>query len=235
MHYLKSQPHYFPHPFAVDEHGILAIGASLDPDTLVMAYSIGIFPWNTPDEPTLWWYTFPRLILRPTAIKISKSMRKIIRDAQYTVTFNQEFERVISHCQKIKREGQSGTWLSDELKQSFITLHGRGIAHSVEVWAGEELIGGLYGVSIGKVFCGESMFTLRPNASKFALIKLCELLEGYEFTCIDCQQETAHLKSMGGEVIGGGEFYDILVNNQFHEQTYLRKCLDEGELKAKEA
>lgn len=140
---------------------------------------------------------------------------------------NTDFEGVISQCQKIPRKGQKGTWLYDSLKQSIIELHQMGYAHSVEVWEGDELVGGLYGISIGKIFSGESMFALKSNASKLALIHLCEVLGDLDFTLIDCQQETDHLTSMGGEAIGGGSYLDEIRKNAFEDRLYLHRCLSE--------
>lgn len=223
---LPNKPLYFPHPYHVDEHGILAVGGNVDHETLIMCYTAGIFPWSNPDDPILWWYTHPRMILYPTQIKVSKSMRQLIKKETFRVTMNQDFEAVINQCQQIPRKGQLGTWLHESLKTSVITLHQMGYAHSVEVWEGKELVGGLYGISIGKIFCGESMFAHKSNASKLALIHLAQVLERYDFRLIDCQQETEHLISMGAESVGGGTYLDELRHNALVDRLYLKECLE---------
>lgn len=226
MYLLDTNPQYFPHPYAVNEHGILAVGGAITPEILLNAYSNGIFPWNGPDDPLMWWFTFPRMVLYPSQVKVSKSMKKVMTSGIFTITINNNFAEVITACQQIERKDQEGTWLSDSLKTTFITLHEQGYAHSVEVWQDEVLVGGLYGLGIGKIFCGESMFAKVSNASKAALIHWAQHLEAYGFTCIDCQQETDHLASMGAEAIGGGHFLDILRANHFVDRDYLKQCLD---------
>ena len=221
----KSKPLYFPHPYHTNEHGILTVGGEVNPETLIMSYSAGIFPWNHGDDMTLWWYTFPRAILYPTAVKVSKSMGQVIRQEKYRVTMNTDFTGVIDQCQKIPRKGQEGTWLYDKLKDTMHELHKQGYAHSVEVWDGDELVGGLYGISIGKIFCGESMFALKSNASKLALIHLSKVLTSYDFKLIDCQQETDHIVSMGAETMGPGTFLEELRLNAFEDRLYLHRCL----------
>lgn len=218
---IPPKPLYFPHPYHVDEHGIVAIGGNLDPNTLILSYSAGIFPWSIEKDSLLWWYTYPRLILYPDAVKVSKSMKQFIKKEKYRCTMNTAFDQVITACQQIPRKEQEGTWLFDSLKETMITLHNQGYAHSVEVWEGEELVGGLYGISIGKVFCGESMFANKSNTSKLALIYLCKVLADLDFTLIDCQQETDHLVSMGAELMGGGTFLDMIRNNAFEKRLYL--------------
>jgi leucyl/phenylalanyl-tRNA---protein transferase len=225
VYLVDNNPLFFPHPYAVNDYGVVGLGGNTDPHTLLMAYQAGIFPWSNPNEPLLWWYTHPRLILYPQNIAISKSMIQVLKSGQFRCSMNQAFTQVIDHCQSIPRDGQEGTWLSDSLKQSFIALHKRGFAHSLEVWEGEELVGGLYGLGIGKIFCGESMFALRPNASKAGLIYLSGLLQRYDFTCIDCQQETPHLQSMGADTIGPGAFLELIRLNAFEKWTYLADCL----------
>jgi len=223
---IPPNPLYFPHPYNVDEHGIVAIGGQPDPNTLILSYTAGIFPWSNQDDPLLWWYTYPRLILYPSQVKVSKSMKQLIKKKTYRCTINTAFDQVITACQQIARKDQEGTWLFDTLKESMITLHHQGYTHSVEVWEGDELVGGLYGVSIGKIFCGESMFAHKSNTSKLALIYLCELLADLGFTLVDCQQETDHLVSMGAESVGGGTYMDLIRENAFEPRLYLKECLD---------
>lgn len=225
MYLLDTNPQFFPHPYAVNEYGILSVGGSITPEILLNAYSNGIFPWNGPDEPLMWWFTFPRLILYPSEVKVSKSMKKILKDEVFTFSINKDFESVIDACQQIERKDQEGTWLSETLKANFIKLHQMGYAHSVEVWKDGQLVGGLYGLGIGKIFCGESMFAKVSNASKAALIYWSRILESYNFTCIDCQQETDHLVSMGASTVGGGQFLDLLRLNNFEHRSYLNHCL----------
>ncbi len=203
----------FPHPFTCLEDGLLCLGGNLSVERLLLAYQFGIFPWNNEDDPLLWWTPYPRMVLYPDELKISKSMRSLIRKQTYTVTFDQCFKRVIEHCQNIKRKGQGGTWITSEILSSFTQLHALGYAHSVEVWQDEELVGGLYGVALGKVFFGESMFHLAPNASKLGFITLVSKLIEHDFQLIDCQQETAYMASLGAHVIPRTDFLSQLKQN----------------------
>lgn len=207
MFYL-SQDLDFPNPSEADLDGLLAVGGDLTPERLLLAYNRGIFPWYENNQPILWWSPNPRMVLFPEKMKVSKSLRKLIKKEVYQVTFNKAFAEVIENCSKIKREGQGGTWITDEMQNAYINLHKLGHATSVEVWRNRILVGGLYGIDLHKkkVFCGESMFSLESNASKVGFYYLVSKLakKGYKF--IDCQLHTAHLESLGGEEITRIEF-----------------------------
>ena len=188
----------FPYPALADEDGLLAVGGDLTAERLMLAYQNGIFPWYSEGEPILWYSPHDRFVIFPDEVKISHSMKQIIRSGKYEVTWNKDFSEVINQCSQIKRKGQIGTWITQDMIDAYISLHKKGIAHSIEVWDGYKLIGGLYGVEIGSVFCGESMFSLEPNSSKLALIYLCQ---NKGFKLIDCQLHNTHLESMGGRFI----------------------------------
>jgi leucyl/phenylalanyl-tRNA--protein transferase len=209
---------FFPHPLLSDQDGLLAIGASISAQSILLAYQFGIFPWNHQDDPLLWWYSHPRFVLFPQKLKISKSMKQIIKSDQFCLTIDTHFEEVMLSCRNIKRKNQDNTWITQELINVFLDLHHKGYAHSIEVWENDELVGGLYGLALGKVFYGESMFSKKSNASKFAFIKLVQWLKKHEFKVIDCQQETEHLKQFGAELISKLQFYELLKQNVF-EQT----------------
>ena len=214
--YLPNKIDIFPHPDLADPSGMLAIGGDLDTERLKLAYSFGIFPWYGPDEPIIWWSPDPRMVLFPDDLKVSKSMRPLFNQRRYLVTYNQSFETVIKACRSVRRNGQTGTgtWLVPEMIDAYIELHKLGIAHSVEVWKGKALVGGLYGLISGKVFFGESMFSSESNASKFGFITLVRKLQSEGFVLIDCQQDTAHMRSMGADTIPRTEFLDILAENR---------------------
>lgn len=199
----------FPNPDLADEDGLLAIGGDLCPERLILAYCNGIFPWYNPGEEILWWCPKPRFILYPSKIKISKSMKKIIKKDIFQVKFNTDFTAVIGNCKSI-REQAEGTWITNEMKNAYINLHKLNFAESVEVYKEGKLVGGLYGVKIGKCFFGESMFSKESNASKVALIALAEKLQKEDFIFIDCQMHTEHLESMGGEYVQWEEFKAML-------------------------
>lgn len=187
--------------------GLLAIGGNLSTERLLLAYSNGIFPWYNEGEPVHWYAPHERFVLFTHEMLISKSMANILKKGKFQITSNQSFEQVITACSTIKRKGQNGTWITDEMKQAYLKLHVEGYAHSVEVWEMDKLVGGLYGVIVNKVFCGESMFTLVPNASKVALI---QLVKSNLFKLIDCQVHTNHLESMGAKMIPRDEYLSIL-------------------------
>ncbi len=215
--WLSDKDMSFPHPELANEDGILAIGGDLSVKRLLLAYNQGLFPWYNPEDPILWWCPDPRFVLYPHALKIAKSMRSYFNQRKFEVTFDRNFEEVMRNCKNQVRKGQSGgTWISEEMVQSYSILHAKGYAHSVEVWNGEELVGGLYGVSLGKVFFGESMFSKESNASKVGFITLVKYLIAHDYELIDCQQETAHLKSLGGENISRKAFLEIVNKNQAH-------------------
>lgn len=213
-HFLLEESNYiFPHPYLADKDGFLAMGGDLAPDRLLSAYQAGIFPWYNDNTPLLWFATHPRLVLFPEKLKVSKSMKQLLKRETFEVTLDTAFESVIEHCAKHKRENQDGTWITNELKNAFLILHEMGYAHSVEVWEQDELVGGLYGMALGKIFYGESMFALKSNASKYGFISLIKLLKEKSFELIDCQQDTAHLRSFGAELISKENFHARLKKN----------------------
>lgn len=196
----------FPDPNFADESGLLAVGGDLSPKRLMLAYSQGIFPWYAEDEPIMWWSPDPRMIIFPDELKISKSLKQTINNKQFEIKFDTLFEEVISNCSKAPRPDQDGTWITEEMKQAYINLHQLGYAHSVETYLNGELVGGLYGISLGKAFFGESMFFKKRDASKIALYFLIQKLKEWDFHFIDAQVETEHLKSMGAQLISREEF-----------------------------
>lgn len=203
----------FPDPELYDGHeGVVAFGGNLSVERIWFAYQLGIFPWYNPGEEILWWCPDPRFVLLPEEIKVSKSMRKILNRNVFTFSENRNFREVIRNCQNVNRKGQSGTWLSDELMHSFIKLHEYGLAKSIEVWQDEELVGGFYGLQIGSVFCGESMFAKVSNASKAGFIHFVESNKN-NIELIDCQSHTEHLESLGAKMISKKEFLKILHEN----------------------
>lgn len=203
----------FPDPELYDGYeGIVAFGGDLSAERVWFAYQLGIFPWFNPGEDILWWCPDPRFVLFPGELKVSKSMRKILNRGVFTFSENRDFRGVIKNCQEVSRKGQEGTWLSDELMDTFIQLHTYGLAKSIEVWQDDELVGGLYGLQIGNVFCGESMFAKVSNASKAGFI---HFVESHKETLeiIDCQSHTDHLESLGARMIPKREFLKILHRN----------------------
>ena len=214
MSYIKfrllSKKIIFPNVEESSPEGIVAIGGDLSPERLILAYKSGIFPWYNEGEPIIWYSPDPRMILFPKKLKISKSMQQIIRKDIYAVTFNQNFKEVISQCKTKERKGQSGTWITNEMQKAYIKLHELGIAKSIEVWKNKELVGGLYGIDLGHIFCGESMFSNVSNASKVAFIYLTQRLVKENYKIIDCQVYNAHLASLGAEEISRAKFIEIL-------------------------
>ncbi|MDH4320514.1 MAG: leucyl/phenylalanyl-tRNA--protein transferase [Desulfobulbaceae bacterium] len=196
----------FPPPELARDDGLLAVGGDLSPERLILAYSQGIFPWYSAGEPILWWSPSPRLILIPQNFHCSKRLARQIRQGEYQTRFDTAFREVISHCAGVRRASDNGTWIVPEMIEAYCRLHELGFAHSVECWRGEDLVGGLYGVSLGGTFFGESMFSLAPNSSKIALAALCRRLADWDFDLIDCQMKTAHLLRLGAEEIDGNEF-----------------------------
>jgi leucyl/phenylalanyl-tRNA--protein transferase len=189
----------FPHPDASDPDGLLAVGGDLSPERLLLAYSAGIFPWYDEGLPILWHSPDPRAVLRPEALRVSRSLRKTLRRGTYEVRLDTAFARVIEQCARVPRKGAGGTWITADMQAAYVRLHEQGFAHSAEAWQAGSLVGGLYGVSLGAAFFGESMFALRPDASKVAFVRLVETLAGWGFTLIDCQQHTPHLARFGAE------------------------------------
>jgi leucyl/phenylalanyl-tRNA--protein transferase len=204
---------WFPPVEDALEDGLLAIGGDLSPDRLLLAYNNGIFPWYNEDEPPMWWSPNPRFVLFPEALNVSKSMRQLLKQDAFEFRVNNSFEAVISNCSNVSRKRQDGTWISYDIISAYTALHKLGYAHSAEAWLNDELVGGLYGVLIGKVFFGESMFSLASNASKYAFIKWVELLMSQGIVLIDCQVYTEHLESLGAGEISRDMFMEILSNN----------------------
>ena len=208
--FLLSNELYFPPVTEADVEGILAIGGDLSTQRLLLAYRNGIFPWYSDDEPIIWWCPNPRFVLFPDEIKISKSMRAVLKKQTYSFTINNCFNNVIKNCKTINREGQSGTWISEEFIDAYTNLHNLGYALSAETWKNNKLVGGLYGVKMGNIFFGESMFSLSPNASKFAFIQLVKHLKNEGVKLIDCQVYTTHLESLGAKMIDRNDFMRLL-------------------------
>jgi leucyl/phenylalanyl-tRNA--protein transferase len=199
----------FPHPSLANEDGLLAVYGDLSTERLLLAYCNGIFPWYSEDEPILWWSPDPRFILYPKDIKISHSMKKVLKKSTYKITFNTSFSDVMTNCADSRKE-TTGTWITEEMIEAYCKLHELGFAHSVEAWYEDKLVGGLYGLSIGKCFFGESMFSYMSNASKAAFITLCKILEEKNYLIIDCQVRTEHLESLGAIDVSREEFLKII-------------------------
>lgn len=199
---------FFPDPSQASIEGVLALGGDLSTERLLLAYKSGIFPWFDDEEPLFWWSPDPRFVLFPKQLKVSKSMKQVLRNSDFEVTVNKDFEAVIDHCSKIKRDGQKGTWITANMKSAYIKLHELGHAKSVEVWLENELVGGLYGIDVNNgVFCGESMFSLVSNASKVGFITF---IQNSDYKLIDCQVHTNHLESLGARDISREAFLEFL-------------------------
>ena len=212
MVFLDPHEISFPDPELMDsESGLLAVGGDLSPERLLFAYQLGLFPWFNEGEEILWWCPDPRFVLFPEEVKVSKSMKKILRDHVFTFTENKCFREVMLQCKNAYRKDQDGTWISDELIESFTQLHEHGFAKSFEVWQNEELVGGFYGVQIGKVFCGESMFAKVSNASKAGFLNF--ILTNKDLELVDCQIHSEHLESLGARMIPKLEYLKILKRN----------------------
>ena len=199
--FLLSDKISFPPTYLASKEGLLAVGGDLSQKRLLLAYHTGIFPWFSDDEPILWWSPDPRLVLYPEEIRVSKTLKKIIKKNMFHVTMDSAFVKVINQCAKIRLQNNQGTWIVKEMIDAYCKLHESGFAHSVEAWYQGELAGGLYGVSLGKCFFGESMFTRVNNASNIALVKLVEYLNALSFDMIDCQLTTEHLLRFGAKEI----------------------------------
>jgi leucyl/phenylalanyl-tRNA--protein transferase len=207
--YQLNESIVFP-PVEGAEDGIVAVGGELSAERLMLAYRSGIFPWYSEEEPIIWWSPDPRFVLYPDKIKVTKRMKSILRKGAFVTTYNKDFEQVIGNCQKIYRKDQPGTWITEEMKNSYIDLHKKGLAKSIEVWQEDKLVGGMYGVDLGDVFCGESMFSKVSNASKVALINFAQKFGNEGGKLIDCQVHTPHLESLGGENISRNKFLEYL-------------------------
>lgn len=208
--YFLTKELYFPPVETTSPEGIVAVGGDLSPERLLLAYNSGIFPWFDEDEPILWWSPPERMVLFFEDLKISKSMRNIINQKKFKVTFNTAFREVIQNCKKISRKDQPGTWITDNMVEAYCKLHELGIAKSVEVWENGELVGGLYGIDLGHVFCGESMFSKVSNTSKIAFIALAKQLEMANYRLLDCQVYNDHLASLGCVEIDREDFLMVL-------------------------
>jgi len=200
----------FPSPELADENGLLAVGGDLSLKRLLLAYSMGIFPWYSDGYPILWWSPDPRPVLLPEELKVSRSLRQTIKKGIYSITMNRAFEEVIRSCSSMRRRQDEGTWITRDMIDAYIRLYKAGYALSVEAWEGDELAGGLYGVFLGKAFFGESMFAKKNDASKVAFVKLTERLKQLDFELIDCQVATTHLARFGAREIPRPEFIDRL-------------------------
>ncbi|WP_209401765.1 leucyl/phenylalanyl-tRNA--protein transferase [Pseudozobellia sp. WGM2] len=200
----------FPPVNLANDEGLLAVGGDLSPARLALSYRNGIFPWFNEGSLILWWSPNPRMVLIPSEVRISKSMRKVIKNENFRLTKNTCFDKVIEKCSHIKRKGQEGTWITSEMQKAYIALHENGLAQSYEVWQNGLLVGGLYGIDLGHVFCGESMFSTVSNASKFAFIKMAQEMERKQYRLIDCQLYTDHLASLGAKEMPRQEFIEIL-------------------------
>ena len=208
MHFLNHKIE-FPHASEASSDGLLAIGGDLSSERIIHAYINGIFPWFEDEEPILWWSPDPRFVIFPNELKVSKSMKQLFKKNAFKVTKNKNFEAVIAMCAEAKREGQRGTWITDSMRKAYIDLHKLGYAISVEVWQNEVLVGGLYGLDLGNnVFCGESMFSIVSNASKYGFI---DFINNSNYKLIDCQLHTNHLESLGAEDIPRAQFLEYLV------------------------
>lgn len=206
---LPTQP-IFPDPSLADEDGLLAVGGDLSPQRLLMAYGRGIFPWYSENAPILWWSPEPRLILEPSRVHVPKRLERILRQGVFRFTLDTAFERVIAGCAQTPRRGACGTWIVPEMLAAYCRLHELGFAHSIEVWSGGTLVGGLYGVALGGAFFGESMFYNEPDASKAGFVTLIRALDRAGFILFDCQQTTAHMVRFGGFEVPRDEFLSRL-------------------------
>jgi len=214
IHFIsKNSDLRFPHPFLADEDGLLAIGGDLCPDRIILAYRFGIFPWYSEEQPVLWWAPQERFVLDPTRIHVAKSMRRYINNPIFKFTTDQNFEYVIDKCQNIHRPGQDGTWITPELKAAYIHLHKKGIAHSVEIWKNDQIVGGLYGLGVGHIFSGESMFSEASDASKYAVIVLGHILRLKGYKLIDAQLHSTHMERLGGFSLSNHQYFDHLRSN----------------------
>ncbi len=212
----------FPHPdLALTEpDGLLAVGGDLSPQRIINAYMNGIFPWYSDGQPILWWSPNPRAVLFPDKLHVSRSLKKVIRKGIYHTTLDQAFEQVIENCSQTPRKDQDGTWITDDMAQSYLRLHQLGLAHSAECWLEDKLVGGLYGIALGRIFFGESMFSHRSNASKVAFVHLLDELKKADYALIDCQVTTEHLLSLGAEEIPRNQFLNLV---KVHTRPFLNK------------
>jgi leucyl/phenylalanyl-tRNA---protein transferase len=211
--FLLTKELFFPPVDVADEDGLLAIGGDLSTERLLLAYRSGIFPWYNEDEPICWWSPDPRFVLYPQELKLSNSMKSVLRNGKFRFTINRAFTQVIQNCKTISRKSQDGTWISPAMQKAYTILHEHGFAQSAETWMDGKLVGGLYGIRLGKIFFGESMFSLESNASKFAFINYVQQLQKENILLIDCQLHTPHLESLGAKMIPRELFTRIFAAN----------------------
>lgn len=207
--YLLGENFEFPPPEMASPEGILAVGGDLSPERLISAYASGIFPWYSEGEPIIWWSPSTRMVMFPTELHISRSMKKLLKKNPFQLTFDRNFKGVIENC-RAPRKNQKKTWITEEMRDAYIYLHELGFAHSIDVWQGGQLVGGMYGISLGNCFFGESMFSKKSNASKFAFIRLIRTLASMEFLMLDCQVPSDHLRSLGAREIPRKDFLALL-------------------------
>ena len=200
----------FPPAELAENNGLLAIGGDLSPERLLLAYRSGIFPWYSEGDPLLWWSPSPRLVIFPAEFKVPKRLSRLMRQEKYSVTMDIVFRQMITACADTDERHEKGTWITDEMIEAYCQLHDMGYAHSVEYWLDDELAGGLYGISLGGIFFGESMFSTQPNSSKIALVHLLKKMQEWDFDLIDCQMKTEHLMQFGAREIPGTDFREIL-------------------------
>ena len=208
--YLLDDSLWFPPVDEAEDDGLLAVGGDLSTERLLLAYKGGIFPWFNDEDPIMWWSPDPRFVLFPDNLKVSKSMQQVIRKEEFQFKYDTAFEAVIAACGDTPRKGMDGTWITDDMRAAYTELHRQGYAHSAEAWQDGELVGGLYGIRLGNVFFGESMFSRKSNASKFAFISWVRLLQSQGVQLIDCQLHTPHLESLGAEMITREAFIEYL-------------------------
>jgi len=208
----------FPPPDLADESGILAVGGDLTEDRLLLAYSMGIFPWYSQGDPILWWSPDPRLVMFPQEMRVSRSLKQTLKKGTFKITMDTAFESVIKECASVHQRNAGDTWITEEMIEAYIHLHHSGFAHSVESWIDDTLVGGLYGVSLGSAFFGESMYAKKNNASKVAFVCLIRQLVNWKFTLIDCQVATTHLRTFGAHDISRTEFM-LLLKRSLEDKT----------------
>ena len=211
--FLLNKELFFPPVTTADEDGLLAIGGDLSTERLLLAYHNGIFPWYNVDEPICWWSPDPRFVLYPNELIVSSSMKTVLQNGKFRFSINRAFTQVIQNCKMVSRKGQEGTWISPAMQKAYTDLHQLGNAHSAEAWLDGKLVGGLYGIRLGKIFFGESMFSLKTNASKFAFINYVQQLQKENVQLVDCQLHTGHLESLGARMISRELFTEILAAN----------------------
>lgn len=210
--YALPEDHIFPNPELADASGLLAVGGDLDPARVLLGYSIGVFPWYSEGQPILWHSPDPRFVLHPGDLHVGRSLKQRLKQRPYELSMDRDFAAVIRSCQKAPRPGQDGTWITGDMQDAYIALHEAGFAHSVEAWEDGELVGGLYGVSLGSVFFGESMFARRPDASKIAFVALVRQLVHWNFELLDSQVHTEHLERFGAYEIDRTSYLDVLAD-----------------------